>query len=453
MGAGVSIGGEPAQQGKDRDWRDGRKQIALACDDDQTSALMPDLLQAVLGYLAFVTLAWLLRERQAPVPWRTVLRGIALQLALTVLFLKLPALAALLSTLNDALLGVQRATQAGTSVVFGYLGGGPLPFQTTPGASSFVLAFQALPIVLVMSALSALLFHWRVLPWLVRGFSWVLEKALGVGGAVGLSTAANVFIGMVEAPLLVRPYLARVSRGELFVIMSAGMAGVAGTVMALYAGILAQQVPDALGHILVASFISAPAAVVFSVLMVPPDRAPTGGDTEIPRMYASSMDAVTQGTSDGLQLLLNVVAMLVVLIALVSIANGLLGLIPIGGGALSLQSMLGWLLTPIAWLAGVPWSEAATAGSLLGTKTVLNELIAFLDMAALPADALSPKSRLVMTYALCGFANLGSLGILLGGMTAMLPQRRREIVALAPRTLISGTLATLSCGVMVGAIV
>jgi concentrative nucleoside transporter, CNT family len=414
--------------------------------------MLPQPFHALLGYAGFMLIAWLCGERHGRVPWRTVAGGIVLQLALAMLLLKVPALGPVLAACNEALSELQRATEAGTQVVFGYLGGAPLPFASLAGHSSFVLAFQALPIVLVMSALSALLFHWRILPPAVRAFSWVLEKLLGVGGAVGLSTAANVFLGMVEAPLLIRPYLARVSRGELFVTMSAGMAGVAGSVMALYAGILAPRVPDALGHILVASFISAPAAIVFSVLMVPPMGAPTGSDTQVPRLYANSMDAITQGTGEGLQLLLNIVAMLIVLIALVAIGNAILGLIPAPGGTLTLQTLLGWVLTPLAWLAGVPWSEAAAAGSLLGTKIVLNELIAYLDMAAMPAHTLSPSTRIVMTYALCGFANLGSLGILLGGLTSMVPQRRAEIVALAPRTLVAGTLATLSCGSLVSAI-
>jgi CNT family concentrative nucleoside transporter len=412
-----------------------------------------DILHGIFGYAAFIGLAWALSEARHAVPWRTVAGGVLLQVALALLILKLPGAQAVFAALNDALLALEKATRAGTGMVFGYLGGGPLPFaESFPGAA-FVLAFQALPIVLVMSALSALLFHWQVLPLLVRAMSWLLERTLGVGGAVGISTAANVFVGMVEAPLLVKPYLARVDRGELFVILAAGMAGVAGTVMALYAGIIGPRVPGALGHILAASFISAPAAIVFAVLMVPPRGAPTGSQVELPRLDGSSMDAITRGTAEGLQLLLNIVAMLVVLVALVALANGLLGLLPHGGTPWSLQRLLGWLMAPLAWLAGVGWAEAGTAGALLGTKTVLNELVAYLDFAALPADALSERSRVIMTYALCGFANLGSLGIMIGGLTTMVPERRAEILELGPRTLVAGTLATLSCGAVVGMLI
>ena len=408
------------------------------------------LIQSLIGYAAFVAVAWLLSESRRHVPWRTVAGGVALQGLLAVAILKLPVFQAGFVALNDGLLALQDATRAGTAMVFGHLGGGPLPYpEGVPGAS-FVLAFQALPIVLVMSALSALLFHWRVLPLLVRAMSWLLERTLGVGGAVGLSTAANVFVGMVEAPLLVKPYLAHVSRGELFVIMSAGMAGVAGTVMGLYAGIVGPRLPDALGHILAASFISAPAAIVFAVLMVPPMGVPTGRGTKLPRLDGSTMDAITRGTSEGLQLLLNIVALLIVLVALVALANQLLSLLPHPGRPLSLQGLLGAAMAPLAWLAGVSWSEAGTAGALLGTKTILNELVAYLELAALPPDALSARSRVIMLYALCGFANLGSLGIMVGGLTTMVPGRRQEILELAPRTLVSGTLATLSCGCVVG---
>jgi CNT family concentrative nucleoside transporter len=408
------------------------------------------LLQAVVGYLLLLGLAWTLSSRRRAIPWRTVLGGIGLQLALALLIFRLPGARELFAAGNDALLAIAAATREGTTLVFGFLGGASLPYAETVPGSSFVLAFQALPVVLVMSALSAVLYHWRVLPWLVRGFSVLLERTLGVGGAVGMSTAANVFVGMVEAPLLIRPYLASVSRGEMFIILSGGMAGVAGTVMALYASILGPVVPDALGHILAASFISAPAAIVFAVILVPPEGQATGQHLQLPPTDHSTMEAITRGTGEGATLLINIAAMLIVLVAMVSLTNQVLGLLPtVDAVPLSLQRLLGWLMAPFAWMAGIPWAESAVAGSLLGTKTVLNELIAYLDMARLSEAVLTPRSKVIMTYALCGFANLGSLGILLGGMCAIAPERRREIVQLGPWTLVSGTLATLSCGSVV----
>ncbi len=411
-------------------------------------------LQSAFGFVAIVLIAWLLSEDRRAVPWRIVVSGAALQIVLAAALLKLPLFRDLFLALNELLSALEQATQAGTRFVFGFLGGGPQPFEERPGASSFVLAFRALPLILVVSALSSLLFYWRVLPVIVRGLSAVLEKVMGVGGAVGLSTAANIFVGMVEAPLFVRPYLKEMSRGELFIVMTGGMAGIAGTVMALYAAILGPVVPDAMGHILSASIISAPAAILIAGVMVPPRGEPTSGRLVPPQQAASSMDAVTRGTLDGLQLLLAIVAMLIVLIALVTLVNLALGLLPQWGGTpITLQRALGYVMAPLVWLAGVPWAEAVTAGALMGTKTVLNEFIAYVDLAHLPADALGARSRLIMTYALCGFANFGSLGILIGGMASMVPERRDEIVALGLRSIVAGTLATLMTGAVVGMIV
>jgi CNT family concentrative nucleoside transporter len=408
-------------------------------------------LQSAFGFVAIFLIAWLLSEDRRAVPWRIVVSGAALQIVLAAALLKLPLFRDVFLALNDLLSALERATQEGTRFVFGFLGGGPQPFAERPGASSFVLAFRALPLILVVSALSALLFYWRVLPAVVRAFAVVLEKAMGVGGAVGLSTAANIFVGMVEAPLFVRPYLKEMSRGELFIVMTAGMAGIAGTVMALYAAILGPMVPDAMGHILSASIISAPAAILVAAVMVPPRGAPTSGRLVPPQQARSSMDAVTRGTLDGLQLLLAIVGMLIVLIALVTLVNLALGLLPHWGGAqVTLQRVLGYAMAPLVWLAGVPASEAVVAGALMGTKTVLNEFIAYVDLSQLPADALGSRSRLIMTYSLCGFANFGSLGILIGGMASMVPERRDEIVALGLRSIAAGTLATLMTGAVVG---
>lgn len=403
------------------------------------------MLQGLAGIAGLLAIAWLLSEGRARVPWRTVWSGLLLQFALALLLLKLPGAKDAFLWLNGVLGGLEKATTAGTALVFGYLGGGPAPFAVSDPASSFILAFRALPIVLVVSALSALLFHWGILGTLVRAISRVLERVMRVGGVVGLSTAANVFVGMVEAPLVVRPWLARVSRGELFVIMAGGMASIAGTVLFLYASIIGRAVPDALVHLLVASLVSAPAAIVVAVLMVPPQGEATGARLELKSEAAGAMDALTRGTLDGAQLLVNIVAMLVVFVALVALVNLLIA-------PYTLQGALGVLLAPLAWLAGVPWAEAEVAGGLLGTKTVVNEFVAYLDMAKLTDAELSPRSRLLMTYALCGFANFGSLGIMIGGMGTMCPERRAEIVGLGLKSIVAGTLATCMTAAMVGLI-
>ena len=410
---------------------------------------MADAAHALAGILGLLALAWLASERRTAVPWRAVWAGLALQLALALLLLKLSLAKDAFLALNEVLLALEKATQAGTSFVFGYLGGGKPPFAETDPASSFILAFRALPLVLVVSALSALLFHWRVLPAVVRAISWLLERSMKVGGVVGLSTAANVFVGMVEAPLFVRPWLANVSRGELFAIMVGGMASIAGTVLFLYASILGKLIPDAVAHLLIASIVSAPAALVVAFLMVPPEGEATGGRLRLESEASSSMDALTRGTLDGAQLLLNIVAMLVVFVALVTLVNLVLAWLPHGGGApYTLQGMLGWLLAPLAWLAGISWAEAHAGGMLLGTKTVLNELVAYIELSKMPE--LSGRSRLLLTYALCGFANFGSLGIMIGGMSTMCPGRRGEIVALGLKSIVAGTLATCLTAATVG---
>ena len=385
------------------------------------------------GIAGLIALAWLASEDRRRVPWRAVLSGVALLVVLAAVCLKIGVVKSAFLKLNDALLVLERATQAGTSLVFGYLGGGPAPFAVSDAGATFVLAFRALPIVLVMSALSALLFYWRVLPAVVHALSWLLRKSMGIGGVLGLSTAANVFVGMVEAPLLVRPYLGRVSRGELFAIMVGGMASIAGTVLFLYASILGPTLPGALAHLLIASILSAPAALVISFLMVPPQGEATVGAMELRSEASGAMDAVTRGTLEGAQLLLNIVAMLVVFVALVALVNLVIS-------PYSLQRLLGWALAPLAWLAGLSWQEAQAGGALLGTKTVLNELVADLELAQ--RSELSERGRVLITYALCGFANFGSLGIMIGGLGTMCPARRAEVVALGVKSIVAGTLAT-----------
>jgi CNT family concentrative nucleoside transporter len=318
-----------------------------------------------------------------------------------------------------------------------------------------VLAFQALPTVLVMSVLTTLLFYWRILPPIIKGFSWILERTLRIGGAAGLATAANIFVGMVEAPLFIRPYLARLSRSELFLVMTGGMASIAGTVLVLYATILAPVVPDATGNLILASVLSAPAAVLVSQIMIPATGSTETEAVESEEPIAvSTMDAVVRGTSVGLALLLNIIAMLIVLVALVHLVNIVLGVLPaLGGEAITLQRLLGYAMAPVCWLMGLPWNEALAGGELMGIKTILNELIAYVRLSELSPDVLSERSRMIMLYALCGFANFGSLGILMAGLTTMAPERRAEIVSLGPKSIVSGTIATCLTGAVVGVLI
>src|SRR3989442_938798 len=373
-------------------------------------------LQSASGIFALLAIAWIVSEDRRGVAWRQVAVALLVTFATAVILLKVPAVTRAFATINDAVDAIATASKAGTSFVFGYLGGGELPFELKVPGAEFVLALQALPIVLVMSVLTTLLFHWRILPPIVRGFSWLLQRTLHVGGAVGLSTAANIFLGMVEAPLFIRPYLATLTRSELFIVMTGGMAGIAGTVLVLYATLLGPLIPNAAAHFVIASVMGAPAAILISLVMVP-ERSEKFSDernVEVGPAASSTMDAIVRGTTAGLELLLNICAMLIVLVALVHLANAIIGVLPqIAGAPITLERLLGYAMAPVCWLIGIPWQQATTAGALMGVKTVLNELIAYVELSKLPADALDPRSRLIMLYALCGFAHFCSLGIII----------------------------------------
>ena len=404
-------------------------------------------LQSGLGLVALAALAWALGGFRRGVTWRVVAAGIGLQLLLAVALLHIPGMRAVFAVFGGAVNALAEATKAGTSLVFGYLGGGALPFaEATPGAS-FILFFQALPLVLVVGALSALLYHWRVLPVAVAGMSRLLKRAFGIDGATGFATAANVFVGMVEAPLLVRPWLARLSRSGLFVVMTAGLATISGNTLVLYALFLAPVVPDAAGQLLTASLISAPAAVLVALLMIPEtERVAAAEEAPAPRLHDSAMEALTRGTMDGLQLLLGIMAMLIVFVALVALAN--MAIEPLTG--LTLQRIAAFLFWPVALAMGVPAEHAMTVAASLGTKLVLNEFVAYLQLGMSGGGGLDPRSALILTYALCGFTNFGSVGIMLGGMVAMCPERRADIVRLGLPALAAGTIACCMTGAVVG---
>ncbi len=406
--------------------------------------------QSALGIASILLLAWALSENRRAFPFRTVLSGLALQGVLALVLLKLPPVRGALFSLNGVVDALMEATRAGTGFVFGFVGGGETPFAVTNSHALGSFAFQILPLVIVISALAALLWHWRVLPVIVRAFAFVLRKLMGIGGAVGLGSAATFFLGMIEAPLLIRPYLPKLSRSELFVLFTVGLSTVAGTVFVLYASILEPVVPGALGHILVASLLSLPAGILIARIMVPGSEA-TESDASETLTYRSSMDAIARGTADGLQMWLSIVAMLLVMVALVALGDIVLRQLPaVLGTPLTVERIFGWLFAPVVWLYGVPWDQAATAGALMGDKTILNEFVAYLNLAALPEGALDARSRLIMLYAMCGFANLGSVGILIAGVGGLAPERRDVIVPLALRALLSGTMASGLTGAIIG---
>lgn len=406
-------------------------------------------LQSAFGLVLLTALAWALGGFRRGVTWRVVAAGIGLQLLLAALMLHVPPFRSAFALVGHAVDALARATQAGTALVFGYLGGAPLPFAETRPGGSFILFFQALPLVLVVGAISAVLYHWRVLPVVVTFMAHGLRRAFGLSGACGFSVAANVFVGMVEAPLMIRAWIGRMSRSDLFVVMVAGLATISGNTLVVYAMIIGPVVPDAAGQLLTASLVAAPAAVLAGLLMMPPDPGHTAQDDAIedasPRLYDSTMEALVRGTNDGLTLLLGIMASLIVFVALVALVNEMLS--PLGG--ITLQAIAAWIFWPFAWAMGVPFEEASSVARSLGVKVVINEFVAYLELGQ-SGGGLAERTRLILTYALCGFTNFGSVGIMVGGMTAMCPERRADIVKLGLPSLVAASIACCMTGATIG---
>jgi CNT family concentrative nucleoside transporter len=411
--------------------------------------------RSLLGIVLIIALCWLLSENKRRFPIWLTLGALAAQAGLVLLLFAAPNSQAVLNAMTGAVNGLADASDHGAQFVFGFLGGGASPFATAPGSPAlpFIFGFRVLPLILVISALSALLWHWRILEWVTRLFGLVFEKTMGLGGASALAVAANIFMGMVESPIVIRAYLDKLSRSELFLMMVVGLATVAGSTMVAYAVILAPVLPNAAGHVLVASIISAPAGILLARIMIPELAGAAAPDHHVSLRYESSMDAVTKGVQDGVMVAVNVAAFLIVFVAFVWIVNNLLALAPpLTGEPVTLQRLFGYAFAPVAYMIGVPWNESLAAGNILGTKLFLTEFIAFIDLGAIPADAMSDRTRMILTYAICGFANVASVGIMTGGMTVLMPERRSEILGLAWKALIPGFLATLMTASVVAAL-
>lgn len=414
------------------------------------SAPLAASLQAVFGVAVFLGLAYAMSENRPGVRWGPVLQAVGVQVALALLTTYVDAVHKAMAFCSRGIGQLKAATKEGTKFVFGYVGGGPSPFEVVQDEFKLVFAFEALPMVMVVSALSMLLFYWQVLPALVRVASWVFRRTLRVGGALGVCAAAKIFLGQTEAPLLIRPYLKDLSRSELFSVMTLGMATTSASVMVLYGSVLDRTMADPISHILTASVISVPGALALSRLFVPQTGKDTEGTLDNPYAFRGSMEAVSTGATDGMKLMLNIIAMLVVMTALVSLANTMLGTLVVAGDKLSLQRILGSAMAPAAWLMGIPWAEAAAAGRLIGVKVAINEFIAFVELAKTPATQLSELSRLTMLYALSGFANLASVGIQIGGFGTMVPERRHEVIEFGLKSMVAGTMASCMSGAIVG---
>jgi len=409
-------------------------------------------MQAILGIVAILGLCFALSRDRTLIQWRFIVIGFLIQAGLAVLLIKVAWIAESLLVFNYLVTAIEQATLVGTQFMFGFLGGAEAPFEPKPGISLYLFAFRVLPQILVFSVVVAIFWHWGVLPLIVRLLGGLLRRGLNISGVLGTAAASSLFLGMVEAPLVIRGYLKSMTPSEFFTVMTCGMSTIAGVVMVLYAAILKDILVNPVGQLLAASLINVIGAIYLSRLLMPAAVTDNANDTpKLSLQYASFMDAITRGTSDGLTLAMHIGAMLLVLSSLVALANGILGQVTLFDVPLSLEYLTGLVFAPIAWLIGIPWQEAQAAGSIMGTKIILNEMIAFIQMANEPD--LTANSQIIMTYVLCGFANIGSLGILIGGLSVLVPERRDELLQVAPLSIVSGTLVTLMSGAIVSIVI
>lgn len=413
------------------------------------------ILQIIIGFVGLILIAIPFSKNKSSINYQHILVAIILQIILAFALLKIPFIVQIFAYLSEGVTALQAATQEGAEFVFGYLSNSSnSPFESSGMGNSMIFAFQILPLIIVISSLSALLWFWNILPLIIRAISKVFEKLFNIGGPIGLGATANIVMGQVEAPLLVRPYLSKMSEKELLILMTAGMSTVSGSIMIALVSMLQPQFPDInlIQHLVSASILSIPAAIMYANIMIPSSEVTNFDGDSVPKVYDSSMDAITRGTRDGLDICLNVGAILIAFIALVSLLNSILGIVGgfVGLDELSLQLILGWIFFPIVWLMGVPLSETLVSAELLGLKTALNEFVAYGALANLEPGVLSERSKLITLYALCGFANFSSVGILVSGIGAMAPERKNDLIKVSLKALIGATLASCMTGLVIG---
>ena len=411
-------------------------------------------LQSLFGLIVIIAACWGLSENKRAFPWKLALGAVAVQAGLVLALFAIPGSQGVLAAVTSAVDGLSLAAAKGAQFVFGYLAGGDQPYVVGNPNALFTFAFNVLPLLLVISALSALLWHWKVLKWITHGFGILFQRTMGLGGASALAVAANIFLGMIESPIVIRAYLDRLTRSELFLMMVVGLATVAGSTMVAYATILHDVLPNAAGHVLVASIVSAPAGVLLARIIIPekPGEGGAHADYGSDLKYDSAIDAIVKGTADGLMVVLNISAVLIVFVSLVALVNVMLGGFWLFGDHVTVERLLGWVFMPVAWLTGVEWSEAGKAGWLLGVKLTLTEFVAFIELGKVPVADMSERTRMLMTYALCGFANIGSVGITVTGLSVLVPDRREEVLGMVWKALFAGFLATLMTAAVVGAL-
>ena len=414
-----------------------------------------NIIQAIIGFIGLVCIAIPFSNNMSFINIKHIFAAIILQIFLAFALIKIPFIIQIFAYLSEGVTALQTATQEGAEFVFGYLSNSSSsPFENSGTGNSMIFAFQILPLIIVISALSALLWFWNILPLIIRAISKLFEKLFNIGGPIGLGATANIIMGQVEAPLLVKPYLSRMTEKELLILMTAGMSTVSGSIMIALVSMLAPQFPDInlIQHLVSASILSIPAAIMYANIMIPSNEVTNFDGSSVPKVYDSSMDAITRGTKDGLDICLNVAAILIAFIALVSLLNSILGICGgwIGISNLSLQLILGYIFFPIVWLMGVPLSETLASAELLGLKTALNEFVAYGALANIEPGVLSERSKLITLYALCGFANFSSVGILVSGISAMAPERKNDLIKVSLKALIGATFASCMTGLVIG---
>ena len=408
------------------------------------------IIQSLIGIVALILIAIPFSESIQKIKVKFIIYALLIQTSLAFILLEIPFISSFFDVMSMAVESLRLSAIEGSSFFFGYLGGGDAPFEVSNNQNLPIFAFTFLPMLIFLSALSALLWHWKILPFLIKLLAKLFEKPLDAKGPIGLAATANIFLGQLEAPLLIKPYLNKMNQRDLLIIMTVGMSTIAGSVMVLYITWLDDKFTGVIGHFLTASILSVPAAIMFSNILIPSAQTELKTAKEDLKMYDSSMDAISVGTKDGLNMFLSVIASLIVFLSLVALADFILGIFPnVYGEPISLQRIAAFIFAPIAWLMGIPFAEIIPAGNLLGTKTIFNELIAFNDLRDLDTNVLSERSQLIMLYGICGFANISSVGILLGGLSAICPDIRGTLLKIAFRALFAATLASCLTGTVV----
>lgn len=408
------------------------------------------IVQSLIGIVGLILIAIPFSESIQKIKAQFIIYALFIQVSLAFILIEIPFISSFFDVMSMAVESLRLSAIEGSSFVFGYLGGGEVPFEVLNNQNLPIFAFTFLPMLIFLSALSALLWHWKILPLLIKLLAKLFERPLDAKGPIGLAATANIFLGQLEAPLLIKPYLNKMNQRDLLIIMTVGMSTIAGSVMVLYITWLDNKFSSVIGHFLTASILSVPAAIMFSNILIPSAQTELKTAKEDLKMYESSMDAISVGTKDGLNMFLSVIASLIVFLSLVALADFILGIFPnVFGEPISLQRIAALIFAPIAWLMGIPFAEIIPAGNLLGTKTIFNELIAFNDLRDLDTNLLSERSQLIMLYGICGFANISSVGILLGGLSAICPDIRGTLLKIAFRALFAATLASCLTGTVV----